>query len=67
MVIRIDRIGVESAHVVQRIYEKSPTYFLNTEHTPANPTAARDNIEDKVPEYKRSPTTRRDLCGTISI
>lgn len=62
MVIRIDRIGVESADVVQRIYEKSPTYFLNTEHAVAHALAAKENLVDKVPEQKRSPSYEKIFC-----
>ncbi len=62
MVIRVERIDVTSAHVVQKIYEKSPTYFLNTDHAVAGPDTARENLEDKVPAPRRSPFYEKFFC-----
>ncbi len=66
MVIRVERIDVKSAHVVQKIYERSPGYFLSTEHEVAGPSTARENIEDKVPLPRRSPSYEKIFC-LISI
>ncbi len=62
MVIRIERIGTEHASVVQQIYEKNPTYFLNTEHELPGPDAARKDIEDKVPVARRSTSYEKHFC-----
>lgn len=62
MVIRIEKIDVTRAHVVQKIYERSPTYFLNTDHQVASPETALENIQDKVPAHKRSLYYEKFFC-----
>lgn len=54
MKITIERIGVESAPVVQKIYDQSPSYFLNTEHAKASSDQAMKDLCDQVPEEKRT-------------
>lgn len=66
MNISLERIGVESAPIVQKIYENSPGYFLKTEHTVAGKDAALNDLNDKVPIERRT-TSYEKLFLLITI
>jgi GNAT superfamily N-acetyltransferase len=66
MKIRIEPIGVEQAPVVQKIYEASPRYFLNTARSQVLPHFAVQDMADEPAKEKQLPTYRKIFC-LISI
>jgi GNAT superfamily N-acetyltransferase len=62
MVVRVERISLESAPVVQKIYDHSPTYFLKTDHQFAGSETAIQNMQDEVPLHRQSASYEKIFC-----
>lgn len=62
MNIRIEKIGLDRAPIVQKILESSPDYYRNVARSEVLPHFAVREMQDEVPKVRQSPTYEKVFC-----